>query len=80
MSWEHDLRLGREALSTSQLEVAEVRLRSALATASGEFWYPVEEMAEIQSALAEALFLKGCYAEAKQLFEESEDYFGVFGK
>ncbi len=76
MSWEHDLRLGREALSTSQLEVAEGRLRSALATASGEFWYPVEEMAEIQSALAEALFLKGCYAEAKQLFEDSEDYFG----
>jgi len=76
MSWEQDLRFGREAISTSQFEVAEVRLRSALATASGEFWYPVEELAEIQTALAEALLMKGCYPEAKQLFEQSEDYFG----
>lgn len=76
MSWEQDLRLGREALFRAQFEVAEMRLRSALATAYGDFWYPVEEIAEIQSSLAEALLLKGCYAEAKQLFEDSEDFFG----
>jgi tetratricopeptide (TPR) repeat protein len=75
MSWEQDMRLGRDALSESLYDVAEMRLRSALATASSEFWYPTEELAEIQTLLAEALLLKGRYAEAKPLFEQSEKFF-----
>lgn len=80
MSWVQELRQGREALSESQHDVAEMRLRSALASALGEFWYPAVELAEVQTALAEVLLLKGCYAEAKQLLEQSESFFGTEGE
>lgn len=76
MSWEQELQMGQVALSKQEIEIAEKRFRSALASTQAEFWYPVPEIAEIQSLLAEALLLRGCYAEAKQFFEQSEDFFG----